>query len=99
MTIEVSPTLPFPKPKPKFIPESDDHEFFHDCASFDWYYKFSDSYDVELRGERALSKLKSRITSERRNLIYEAWCQYMFSGPNYGLEQLPEPKWEDFKDA
>ncbi|AAQ64357.1 hypothetical protein KVP40.0287 [Vibrio phage KVP40] len=99
MMNDVLAGIPMPPQKPKFIPESDDHQFFHDCAGFDWFYQFSDDHSVYLRGERELSKLKSRMTNERRNKIYEAWCQYMFSGPNFGLEQHPEPKWEDFKDA
>ncbi len=99
MTIEVSPSLPFPPSKPKFIPESDDHQFFHDCAGFDWFYEFSDDHKVWVRGNRELSQLKSRITSERRSLIYEAWCRHMFSGPNFGKDVVPRPQWEDFKDA
>lgn len=91
--------IPMPPQKPKFIPESDDHQFFHDCEGFDWYHEFSDSHAKWEQGQRELRRLKSRISNERRNEIFEAWCQYMFSGPNFGTEQRERPKWEDFKDA
>ncbi len=84
-----------PKKEP-FVPESDDHQFFADCSAFDWYYNFSDDHSVWKRGESGIRTLKGRITSDKRQQIFDDWNMYKFSGVNFGTEQTPQPVWSDY---
>ncbi|AUR86023.1 hypothetical protein NVP1081O_288 [Vibrio phage 1.081.O._10N.286.52.C2] len=99
MSFDLFSGIPGGIAKPKFIPECDDHQFFDDCRKLDWLYYFSDDGRVFSAGERAKSALKQRICNERRHAIFTAWGDYMTSGRGFMREQLPLPKWEDFKDA
>ncbi len=85
-------------PAPKFEAENDLHQFFHDCETFDWYYNYSDDQRVWTRGNREAASLKSRSNKNNSTLsIYNAWSEHMFSGPEYGTEKTPRPKWEDYR--
>lgn len=101
MNINMTPmaSMPSHDVKSVFIPESDDHEFFHKCEEFDWYFAFSDDSRVVNRGESDMKNLKTQATNERRLSILEAWHRYKFSGPNFGTELSPKPIWENFIDA
>lgn len=92
------PVAGFPPvtPKPKFVPESDDHQFFEDCSKADWFYHFSDDARVFKSAERDMKALKGRRTNDKRHGIFDAWYAHVFSGPNFGTPVVERPKWEDF---
>ncbi|CAM0016776.1 hypothetical protein MYOV011v1_p0279 [Vibrio phage 6E35.1a] len=93
-----SASIPMPKAPAKFEPENELHQFFHDCSKFDWYYNYSDDHRVWTRGERESKALQARSRANSvTTAIYEAWSKYMFTGPNYGNERAPKPKWEDYR--
>lgn len=71
-------------------------EYFEACASFDWYYNFSDDHRVWCNGHQRENELKA-IGKENGWLdIWQAWCDHMFTGEPWGTERKPRPNLNDF---
>ena len=71
---------------------SSTQEFYDRCATFDWYYDYSDDHRVWQRGCAVHDALRAEAASDpAKALIYHAWREYMFSGEEWGTEKAPQP--------
>lgn len=74
-------------------------EFFNACKGFDWFYAMSDDHRAWQRGSIGERKLKNEAkTDPTKQMMYEHWHNYMFSGDPWGTAKAPEPKLKDYID-
>lgn len=70
----------------------EEQQFYDLCAKHDWYYQMSDDARVYKNGERERHQLVSNaMNNPPFKAIYEAWCNHMYSGADWGTEKKPKP--------
>lgn len=72
-------------------------DYFNRCASFDWFYDFSDDGRVYRAGRDGEASLEG--AAQAFPLFAEikaAWARYMFSGTEWGLPKARKPRLSDY---
>ena len=72
-------------------------EFFNKCATFDWFYSFSDDGRVYRSGHQQEQQLvKEAKTDPIKLKIWNDWGKHMFGGEGWSTPATPKPKLEDY---
>lgn len=67
-------------------------ELYDRLAKHDWYYTMSDDGRVFREGQAAESRLISFANSIKGGKeMFDAYKNYIYSGPTWGKEPLPKP--------
>ncbi len=75
-------------------------EFYALLEKHDWYYSFSDSFNVSEKGEQASAELeKIALSHPEFKKLHERYNAHMFTGEAWGNEREPKPILEQFNNV
>lgn len=67
-------------------------EYYAMLEKHDWYYSFSDDYDVFKRGrDQAIQLNHIALNNSEHNKLYMSFLEHKTSGIGFNTPQLPKP--------